>query len=48
MVKKKRRRVKENDEYSDVHGKLMRKMAGEEGSDMENWEEVQKGMGIEI
>ena len=36
---KKKQKVKENDEYINVHRNLMRNMAKEEGSDMENWTE---------
>ena len=38
-VVKKKRKVKVNDEYNDVHRKLMKAMAEEEGRDMENWDE---------
>ena len=43
-VVKKKRKVVKNDEYIDVHCKLMRAMAKEEGSDLENWMKVQKGI----
>ena len=40
MVVKKKRKVVQNDEYIDVHRKLMRAMAEEEGSDLEKWMKV--------
>ena len=35
----KKRKVRVVDEYNEVHSKLMRAMAEEEGSDMDNWDE---------
>ena len=39
-VVKKKRKVVQSDEYIDVHRKLMRAMAEEEGSDLEKWMKV--------